>query len=124
MRCTRLFVAVFCLTLAGGVAYAQAPAAQPATPPTGQSTTAKAGNSQNQRMTDCNAEAKTEKLAGQKRKDFMKVCLASGVDAAKQSTMTQQQKMTKCNADATAQKLKGDDRKKFMSNCLKAAPAS
>jgi hypothetical protein len=134
MKCTRLSVALFCLSL-GSFAYAQTPpppAPAPAPAPSGstsgtQSGGTKAKNAQQQKMADCNAEAKTEKLTGKDQKDFMKVCLSKGVDAAKQETQTknsQQEKMKKCNADATAQKLKGDARKQFLSNCLKASPST
>jgi len=34
------------------------------------------GNSQQKKMTDCNAEAKTKALAGDARKAFMKECLS------------------------------------------------
>ncbi len=121
MRRTGLSITMFCLTLlAGSFAYAQTPPATTST--TGQPSDAQ--KAQQQRMKDCNAEAAAEKLEGQKRKDFMKVCLSKGVDEAKKTTQAQnaqQEKMKKCNADATAQKLKGDARKQFMSNCLKAA---
>jgi len=121
MRRTGLSITVFCLMLTGTFAYAQTPSA-PTQPPASQPSDAQ--KAQQQRMKDCNAEAKTEKLEGQKRKDFMKVCLSKGVDEAKKTTSAQnaqQEKMKKCNADATAKKLKGDERKTFMSNCLKAA---
>jgi uncharacterized membrane protein len=118
MRRTGLSITMFCVTLlAGSFAYAQT-----ATPPASQPSDAQ--KAQQQRMKDCNAEAAAEKLEGQKRKDFMKVCLSKGVDEAKKTTQAanaQQEKMKKCNADATAKKLKGDERKKFMSECLKAA---
>jgi hypothetical protein len=110
MRCMRLSVAVFCLTLTGSFAYAQT--AAPATQP-------KAKNAQQQKMADCNAEAKTEKLTGEKRKEFMKSCLSSDPQTAKKTLTAQQEKMKKCNADATAKALKGAERKKFMSDCLK-----
>ena len=94
---------------------------------------------QQQRMRDCNAEAKGMK--GQERKDFMKQCL-SGKQAEnkaareerreerqearearqaerKDARSAQQEKMKTCNADATAKGLKGDARKAFMSDCLK-----
>jgi hypothetical protein len=108
MRYTRLPIAVFCLTLAlpGSFATAQTP------PPP-------AKNSQQQKMKDCNAEAKAEKLTGQARKDFMKSCLSSDPETAKKTLTAQQEKMKKCNADATAKSLKGEARKKFMSTCLK-----
>jgi hypothetical protein len=117
----RLCVAVFCLALTAPFAYGQA-ASQPA-PTTTQAkpTTAppKAKNAQQQKMADCNAEAKTEKLTGDKRKEFMKSCLSSDPETAKKTLTAQQEKMKKCNADATAKSLKGDARKKFMSDCLK-----
>ncbi len=114
MRCMRLSVAVFCLTLSAPFTYAQT-AAQPA-PATSQP---KAKTAQQQKMADCNAEAKTEKLTGDKRKEFMKTCLSSDPATAKKTLTAQQEKMKKCNADATAKSLKGAERKKFMSSCLK-----
>jgi hypothetical protein len=123
MKYTRLAAAVFCLTLAGPFVYAQTP--PPSPPPAGsttsgkQTTTTKPKNAQQQKMADCNAEAKTEKLTGQKRKDFMKSCLSSDPETAKKTLTAQQEKMKKCNADATAKSLKGAARKKFMSDCLK-----
>ncbi len=121
MRCTRLPIAVFCLMLAGSLAYAQTPApAKPATPASaaGQAT-AKKPNAQQQKMADCNKEAKAEKLTAAKRKEFMKSCLSSDPETAKKTLNSQQEKMKKCNADATAKSLKGAERKKFMSDCLK-----
>jgi uncharacterized membrane protein len=126
MRCTRLPIAVFCLTLAGSFAYAQTPApAKPASPPATtaaapQATTAKKPlTPQQQKMSDCSKEAKAEKLAGAKRTEFMKSCLSSDPETAKKTLTAQQEKMKKCNADATGKK--GAERKKFMSECLKAA---
>ena len=119
MRSTRLSVAVFCLTLAGSFAYAQTPPPAPPPAATAPTTGAKAKTPQQQKMTDCNAEAKTEKLTGDKRKEFMKSCLSSDPATAKKTLTAQQEKMKKCNADATAKALKGDARKKFMSDCLK-----
>lgn len=94
---------------------------------------AKPAAPQQQRMRDCNAEARDMK--GQPRKDFMKDCL-SGKQAAnkaareerraerqeeRQTARTaQQDRMKTCNADASAKALKGDARKAFMSDCLKA----
>lgn len=118
MRYTRLPLVVFCLMLAGSFAQAQTPAA-PAKPATAAPAAKKTLTPQQQKMADCNAEAKTEKLAGEKRKEFMKSCLSSDPDTAKKTLTAQQEKMKKCNADATAQSLKGDARKKFMSTCLK-----
>jgi hypothetical protein len=72
-----------------------------------------AQNSQQEKMKDCNAQAKTKNLSGDDRKKFMSQCLsAAGVSE------TQQEKMKSCNKEATAKNLKGDDRKAFMSTCL------
>lgn len=85
---------------------------------------------QQQRMKDCNAEAKTKALAGAERKTFMSSCLKGETAAAPAPTakQTQQEKMATCNTEAKGKKLKGADRKTFMSTCLKgdaaaAAPA-
>jgi len=93
---------------------------------------APAVNSQQQKMKDCNAQAKTKALTGADRKTFMKTCLsgssASAAAAAptadagaavSSGKATQQQKMKDCNAQATTKTLKGADRKTFMSTCLK-----
>ncbi|MDP1652971.1 MAG: PsiF family protein [Rhodocyclaceae bacterium] len=74
---------------------------------------------QQQRMKDCNAEAKTKALAGDERKAFMKTCLGGKPAAAPDGRTAQQQKMKACNADAGKKALKGDARKSFMSDCLK-----
>ncbi|WP_345782621.1 PsiF family protein [Dokdonella sp.] len=87
----------------------------------------KALTPQQQRMKDCNAEAKTKALAGDARKTFMSTCLKGETAAAPAAKTTQQEKMKVCNTEASGKKLKGDDRKTFMSTCLKgdgaAAPA-
>jgi hypothetical protein len=97
---------------------------------------AHADNSQQNKMTTCNADATTKNLTGDDRKAFMKTCLsattpaaaapaaaapAAAAPAAAASGNSQQQKMKTCNADATAKGLKGDDRKTFMSSCLKGS---
>src|SRR5574338_661124 len=84
---------------------------------------------QQERMTQCNADAKAKNLSGDARKTFMSNCLSGKNDAATpaapatQSTAatptTQQEKMTACNKEASAKGLKGDERKAFMSSCLK-----
>jgi hypothetical protein len=79
-----------------------------------------AQNSQQARMTSCNADAKAKSLSGDARKAFMKSCLSGGSAAA--APNSQQQKMKSCNADATSKGLKGNDRKTFMSSCLKGSP--
>jgi len=81
---------------------------------------AMAENSQQEKMTSCNAEAKTKNLSGDARKHFMSTCLsASGASTA--SHNSQQEKMKSCNAEASAKKLSGDSRKQFMSTCLKGS---
>lgn len=79
----------------------------------------KAPTPQQQRMKDCNAEAKTKELKGPERKDFMKACLGGKQAAAKDARAAQQDKMKSCNAEAKTQALKGPERKTFMSDCLK-----
>ncbi len=72
-----------------------------------------AQQAQQQKMKDCNAQAKTKALKGDERQKFMSQCLsAAGVP------LTQQEKMKTCNQQATAKSLKGDERKSFMSTCL------
>ena len=98
-----------------GAALAAATLAQPAL----------ADNSQQSKMTTCNADAKTKGLTGDDRKTYMKTCLsAAGPSADGKPLNSQQQKMKSCNADAKTKALTGDDRKAFMSTCLKGGPAS
>lgn len=84
---------------------------------------AHAAAEQQNKMKECNAQAKDKK--GDERKAFMKECLSAkpaeapaAAPAADKKT-TQQEKMKTCNKDAGEKKLKGDERKKFMSECLK-----
>ncbi len=81
---------------------------------------AHAENAQQEKMKSCNAEAKTQKLAGDARKQFMKSCLSANSGSAA-PVNSQQEKMKSCNAEASAKALKGDERKKFMSTCLKGS---
>jgi hypothetical protein len=76
-----------------------------------------AQNTQQQKMTTCNAMAGQKNLSGDARKAFMSDCLSGKTPAA--APMTQQEKMTFCNKDASAKNLSGDARKAFMSSCLK-----
>ncbi len=80
--------------------------------------TVQAANSQQAKMTSCNAEAKTKGLKGAERKSFMKSCLSA--DTAGTTGNSQQEKMKSCNADAKTKGLKGAERKAFMKDCLKA----
>jgi hypothetical protein len=77
-----------------------------------------AENTQQSKMTTCNADAKTKGLAGADRKAFMQKCLSAD-SAASKPMNSQQAKMKTCNADAKTKGLTGADREKFMSNCLK-----
>jgi hypothetical protein len=81
-----------------------------------------AENSQNAKMTSCNADAKAKNLTGDDRKAFMKSCLSAHPATSGTALNSQQQKMKTCNADASTKKLTGADRKKYMSDCLKASP--
>jgi hypothetical protein len=82
---------------------------------------ATAENTQQTKMTTCNADAKTKALSGDDRKAFMKTCLSAKSSGTSQQLTPQQQKMKDCNADAKTKGLAGADRKKFMSDCLKGS---
>ncbi|WP_248804469.1 PsiF family protein [Pseudomonas sp. MWU13-2100] len=99
-----------------------------------------AATAQQSKMSTCNADAKTQNLAGDARKAFMSNCLKAAPAAAatapaatpavtpatKPATTAapakaltpQQQKMKDCNANRP-QGLKGDAYKTYISNCLK-----
>jgi hypothetical protein len=111
---------------ASAVSAADRPASKAAQEP------AKTLTPQQQKMKDCNAQAKGKK--GAERNDFMKTCLkADGGDSAKtggtvavppSAPTSQREKMKTCNADATTKGLKGDARKSYMSTCLKGDTAA
>ena len=72
---------------------------------------------QQQRMKQCNADAKGK--SGAERKTFMKECLGgktSAAAAAASAPATQQDKMKLCNVDAKGKS--GAERKAFMKECL------
>ena len=81
---------------------------------------AHAATDQQNKMTTCNAEAKTKELKGEDRKNFMSECLSAKPVPAEAAATPQQNKMKTCNADAKTKELKGEERKKFMSECLSA----
>lgn len=85
---------------------------------------ATAENTQQTKMTSCNADAKMKKLTGADRKTFMKTCLSADSGGDSKAVNSQQQKMKNCNAEAKTKKLAGDERKKFMSDCLKGSAAA
>lgn len=82
-----------------------------------------AQNSQQTKMTTCNADAKTKGLTGDDRKAFMKTCLSADAPAPATGN-SQQQKMKTCNAEATAKSLKGDERKTYMKTCLSSGASA
>jgi hypothetical protein len=82
---------------------------------------AAADNSQQTKMTTCNANATAKNLSGDDRKAFMKTCLSANSSTDSKPLNSQQQKMKTCSADAKTKGLSGDDRKKFMSDCLKGS---
>jgi len=84
----------------------------------GIATVAPASNSQQQKMTMCNAQAKSKMLSGSERSKFMKGCLSAGGSHTHMMN-SQQMKMKTCSADAKSKALKGGARKSFMSRCLK-----
>ena len=78
---------------------------------------------QQEKMKDCNAQAKEKHLKGAEHQTFMSQCLkGSAASAAQPHELTaQQQKMKDCSAQAKEKQLKGKDRKTFMSTCLKGS---
>ena len=82
---------------------------------------------QQQRMKNCNADAKSQALKGDERRAFMSSCLRGGsasADAAPARATTasapspKQLKRKACSADAKAEGLKGDERKAFIADCM------
>ena len=98
------FKAALSMVLAGAFLAGTAFAADKAPEPVKQLTP------QQQKMKDCNAEAKTKNLMGADRKAFMKTCLSGDSAAAAPAKQTQQEKMKTCSADAKAKSLKGERR--------------
>jgi len=111
--------------LALSVTLAIAGAVSAATPPTGTTApAAKARTAQQQRMVDCNRQAKGKK--GVERRAFMSSCLkgkGTAKAAAPSARQARQERMKSCNADARTRELKGAERKSFVSDCLKGAAA-
>lgn len=75
-------------------------------------------DSQQERMRQCNVEAKAHSLAGDARKQFMRSCLSTH-QVPKHALNRQQLKMKTCSADAKSRGLSGAERTHFMSACLK-----
>jgi hypothetical protein len=89
----------------------------------GQSAVA-AETAQQEKMTTCNADAKTKALTGDARKAFMKDCLSNHPAAKTEKGSSQQEKMKTCNAQAKTQAPTGDAHKAFMKECLSSHPAA
>ena len=77
-------------------------------------------HSQQQKMKECAAEAKSKGVKGDERKSFMSSCLSSKGMSDEQINK-QQEKMKTCNADAKGKGLKGADYKSFMKSCLSSS---
>ena len=101
----RIIGTIVLLTVLSAPASAQAPSA--------------AQTAQRDRMTTCNTDAGSRKLAGGARKSFMADCLAGKSAAPAKELTPQQAKMKSCNVDASAKSLKGAERRNYMSTCLK-----
>jgi hypothetical protein len=74
-------------------------------------------NTQQEKMTSCNADATAKGLKGDDRQAYMKNCLSAHPTTTAKGN-SQQEKMKTCNADATAKGLKGTDRQAYMKTCL------
>jgi hypothetical protein len=81
-------------------------------------------NSQQMKMSSCNADATSKGLSGDARKTYMQKCLSHASTTSSTKTNSQQEKMKTCNADAGAKGLKGDDRSAFMKTCLSGSSAA
>ena len=82
---------------------------------------AKEKTPQQNRMAQCNQDAKAKALKGDERKTFMKQCLSNkpvAEAAADKASSVQQGKMKACSDQARGKK--GEERKAFMTDCLKA----
>jgi aconitase A len=80
---------------------------------------------QQQRMKNCNAEAKAQSLKGDERRGFMSTCLKGGsteLAAARSdkpaAPSPAQLKRKACSAEAKEKGLKGDERKSFVRECV------
>lgn len=67
-----------------------------------------ADNTQQNRMSSCNAEAATKNLSGDARKSFMSDCLSGKTTASKEQA---------CNTQADQKKLAGAARTSFVKKC-------
>ncbi|MBI1394760.1 MAG: phosphate starvation-inducible protein PsiF [Betaproteobacteria bacterium] len=75
------------------------------------------GATQQEKMRTCNAEAKTQALKGQERRDFMSRCLAVSPEE-KEARLARRQKAKSCAAEARDKSLKGEERKSYIAECV------
>lgn len=106
----KYLIAALSLALAGFFAVS-AQAADAASAP------AKGRTAQQEKMKQCNVDAKGK--SGDERKDFMKECLSAKSAAAESGKGAQQNKMKTCSADFKASGKPTGERKDFMKECLK-----
>jgi hypothetical protein len=71
-----------------------------------------AATTQQDKMKACNAQAGTQKLAGDARKQFMSTCLSGG-----SAMPTAANKTSSCNMQADSKKLSGAARTSFVKKC-------
>jgi len=74
-----------------------------------------ARKAQNNRMSDCSAQAKEQNLKGEARKEHMSQCLRSPVSQAAAK---------ECRTNASEKGLKGERRKDFVNECIKGKTPS
>lgn len=72
-----------------------------------------AANTQQTKMTNCNAQATAKNLSADARKSFMSSCLSSGTSAQSAAT----NKSQACASQADAKKLSGAARTSFVKKC-------
>ncbi|WP_395683832.1 PsiF family protein [Dokdonella sp.] len=111
------------LALAIAFAFAGSIHAAPAQDATAVGKSGKALTAQQQRMKNCNAEAKAQSLKGDDRRGFMSTCLKGGstelaAHADKSAPTPAQLKRKACSAEAKEKGLKGNERKTFVRECI------
>ena len=72
---------------------------------------------QQNKMKECNAEAKSQALKGPERKAFMKQCLKKE-GAVSPEVVAKNEKKKACRTEAKKNGVKGKERKAFMQTCM------
>lgn len=112
------------LALAIAFAFAGSVHAAPAQDPAAAGKSGKPLTAQQQRMKNCNAEAKAQSLKGDERRGFMSTCLKGGSTELAARTdkpaapTPAQLKRKACSAEAKEKGLKGEERKSFVRECV------